>query len=66
MAAGCVEARASEAGVRMPRSVWAFQPPKGVTQEADKRRGWQPSERARPGETLSFDRPFRNGENLSI
>jgi hypothetical protein len=62
MAAGCAEARATEAGVRTPRSVLAFQPPKGVKREADKGKGRQPGEQARLGETLSLDRPLRTGE----
>ena len=55
--AGCAESGDLEAGVRMPRSTWAFQPPKGVKPGTNEMTDRRRAEQARPGETLSTDRP---------
>jgi hypothetical protein len=62
MAAGCAETCATEAGVRMPRSVLAFQPRKGVKRESEgAARDLRLGERPRLGETLSPASPLPIG-----
>jgi hypothetical protein len=57
MAAGCTESGEVEAGVRMPRSVEAFQVPEGVERRADKQKDRQPGEWPRPGDGPSLENP---------
>ena len=54
MVAGCTESRQLEAGVWMPRSVWAFQAPEGVERLAEKQKDRQPGEESRHGDGPSL------------